>query len=96
MLEVLIMFIYIHICTCPHHTHTHTHTHTQLPLGRSNRMFQVHPEQEDDIFIGDMQSDGIVVVEVDPSPTATPETKPKILLWTATVKTPPCELHVGL
>jgi len=43
-------------------------------------MFQVLTDQEDDIFIGDMRSDGIVVVEVDPSPTATPETKPKILL----------------
>lgn len=43
-------------------------------------MFQVLPDQEDGIFVGDMLSDGIVVVELDPSPTATPETKPKTLL----------------
>jgi len=42
-------------------------------------MFQVPPDQEDDIFIGDMLSDGIVVVELDPSPSATPETKLKTL-----------------
>ena len=77
MLKVLIMFVFIHV-----HTHTHTHTscsHT-VATGRLNRMFQVLPDQEDGIFIGDMLSDGIVVVELDPSPTATPESKPKILL----------------
>jgi len=51
-----------------------------IATGRLNRMFQVLPDQEDGIFIGDMLSDGIVVVEMDPSPTATPEAKPKILL----------------
>ena len=61
-------------------TYSHLAHILTVATGRLNRMFQVLPDQEDGIFIGDMLSDGIVVVELDPSPTATPETKPKILL----------------
>ena len=45
-----------------------------------NRMFQVLPDQEENIYIGDMLSDDIIVVELDSSPVSTPECKTKILL----------------
>ena len=64
------------------HTHTHAHTHslTTVATGRMNRMFQVLPDQEENIYIGDMLSDDIIVVELDSSPVSTPECKTKILL----------------
>lgn len=33
--------------------------------GRVDRVFQVLPEQEENIIVGDMLSDGILVVEFD-------------------------------
>ena len=45
-----------------------------------NRMFQVLPDQEENIYIGDMLADDIIVVELESSPVSTPESKPKILL----------------
>ena len=60
--------------------HARTHTHTTVATGRMNRMFQVLPDQEENIYIGDMLSDDIIVVEMDSSPVSTPESKPKILL----------------
>ena len=66
---------FCHVYTC-----THTHTHPTVATGRMNRMFQVLPDQEENIYIGDMLSDDIIVVELDSSPVSTPECKPKILL----------------
>ena len=43
-------------------------------------MFQVLPDQEENIYIGDMLADDIIVVELESSPVSTPESKPKILL----------------
>ena len=68
------MYTYVHVCTY------------QPPLspsivamtGRVERMFQVLPDQEEAMFIGDMFSDGLFVVELpsqslmgttDPNPT---------------------------
>lgn len=40
--------------------------------GRVDRMFQVIPDQERTIVIGDMLSDGLLIVELPPSPPPTP------------------------
>ena len=45
-------------------------------------MFQVTPDQEKTMLIGDMLSDGLLIVELPPSPASTPsvESHPSILL----------------
>jgi hypothetical protein len=44
-------------------------------------MFQVTPDQEKTILIGDMLSDGLLIVELPASPTSTPaDPHPSILL----------------
>lgn len=40
--------------------------------GRVDRMFQVTPDQEKTMLIGDMLSDGLLIVELLPSPVSTP------------------------
>ena len=54
--------------------------HTTVETGRMNRMFKVLPDQEENIYIGDMLSDDIIVVELESSPVSTPESKPKMFL----------------
>lgn len=46
-------------------------------------MFQVTPDQEKTMLIGDMLSDGLLIVELLPSPSCTPaaESHPSILLF---------------
>ena len=60
--------------------YTHTHTLCSVATGQMNRMFQVLPDEEENIYIGDMLSDDIIVVELDSSPVSTPECKTKIPL----------------
>ena len=48
--------------------------------GRVDRMFQVLPDQEDNIRMEDMLSDGLLVVELGSSPTGTPQPKTGSLL----------------
>lgn len=47
-------------------------------------MFQVTPDQEKTMLIGDMLSDGLLIVEFPPSPPSTPASKthPSVLLTT--------------
>jgi len=54
--------------------------HAVANSGLVDRMFQVTSDQEDTILIGDMLSDGLLVVELPPSPASTPcvETRPAI------------------
>ena len=56
-------------------------------------MFQVTPDQEKTILIGDMLSDGLLVVELPPSPASTPalEAHPSILLSGACGTGPPAD-----
>lgn len=48
--------------------------------GRVDRMFQVTPDQEHSMLIGDMLSDGLLIVELLPSPASTPIGQPADLL----------------
>ena len=41
--------------------------------GLVDRMFQVLPEQENEMYVGDMLGDGLLVVELDSPSSATPE-----------------------
>ena len=57
--------------------HVHVHTHSVAMTGRVDCMFQVLPEQEDMMYIGDMLGDGLFVVELDSPSPATPEAIPR-------------------
>ncbi len=46
--------------------------HVVATSGRVDRMFQVTPDQERTMQIGDMLSDGLLIVEFPPSPASTP------------------------
>ena len=50
---------------------------TPVASGRVDRMFQVLPDQENDIRMEDLLSDGLLVVELESSPTGTPQPQPK-------------------
>ncbi len=47
--------------------------------GRVDRMFQVTPDQENNLFIGDMLSDGLLIVELPPTTVATPIQPPLLI-----------------
>ena len=47
--------------------------------GRVDRMFQVTPDQENNLFIGDMLSDGLLIVEL-PLPAVVTPIQPALLI----------------
>ncbi len=63
-------------------SHPSIHVYTVANSGRIDRLFQVIPDQEGSILIGEMLSDGLLVVEMPSSPPSTPliSTHPAILL----------------
>ena len=65
--------------------------HTVATSGRVDRVFQVTPDQERTMLIGDMLSDGLLVVEFPPSPAATPSAEMDTTLLTP-ASAPPGEL----
>ena len=55
--------------------------------GRVHRMFQVTPDQEHNLFIGDMLSDGLLIVELLPSSAvSTPVRQAGILMATSVIE----------
>lgn len=44
--------------------------------GRLDQVFQILPEQEEFVLVGNMLSDGILVIDNDPKPILSPEHMP--------------------